>query len=212
MLISGVFVTGTSTGVGKTVACAALMAGLRRSRPARYWKPVQTGIEIDDDTAEVARLAGLEQREFVREGIRLERPVSPHLAARWAGIRIDVAQVLKLLPDSADGFYVIEGAGGTLVPLNERETMADLMVALGLPVVVAALATLGTINHTLLTLEALRERGIDVAGVMMNGTDAENRAAIEHYGQVRVIAEMPRFDPLTPCAVQEWAHGVEFGL
>lgn len=198
----GVFVTGTGTGVGKTVAAAALVAGARRVRSVRYWKPVQTGIEVDDDTSEVARLAGCSEDEVLREGIRLERAVSPHLAARLAGVRIDVARAMA--PSLGDRFHVIEGAGGVLVPLNERETMADLMLALGLPVLVVASAGLGTINHTLLTLEALRARGVEVAGVMMNGADAENRAAIEHHGRVEVIAEMPRFEPLT--SVRQWAE------
>ena len=85
--------------------------------------------------------------------------------------------------------------------------MADLMVILGLPVVVAARTTLGTINHTLLTLEALRARALRVAGVVMIGDgDADNRAAIEHYGNVSVVAEMPRFDSLTPECLRSWAE------
>jgi dethiobiotin synthase len=207
--LRGVFVTGTSTGVGKTVACAALVAHLRRFGPVRYWKPVQTGIEVDDDTAEVARLAECSDSEVLRAGVRLERPVSPHLAARLAGRRIDVAELVKLpLPSAERGrIHVVEGAGGVLVPLNESETMADLTCALKLPVVVVASATLGTINHTLLTLEALRARSIEIAGVLMNGTDAENRAAIEHYGHVKVIGEMPRFEPLRAEAIRAWAAG-----
>ena len=94
---------------------------------------------------------------------------------------------------------IVEGAGGVLVPVNDSQTMADLMVMLGLPVIVAARSTLGTINHTLLTIEALRGRELRVAGVVMIGdSNADNRAAIEHYGNVAVVAEMPRFDPLTP--------------
>lgn len=184
------------------MACAALVATVRRSEPVRYWKPVQTGIEVDDDTSEVVRLAGCSEDEALRAGVRLEGAVSPHLAARMAGVRIDVAQAMA--PGLGDRFHIIEGAGGVLVPLNEHETMADLMMALGLPVVVVASAGLGTINHTLLTLEALRARQVAIAGVMMNGVDAENRAAIEHHGRVEVIAEMPRFEPLT--AVREWAE------
>lgn len=210
----GVFVTGTGTGVGKTVACAALMAQLRRSRAVTYWKPVQTGIESDDDTAEVVRIASCSEEEVLRDGIRLPRPVSPHLAARLAGTRIDVAQAMAPVARiDADRFVIAEGAGGVLVPLNESETMTDLMTALDMPVVVVSQATLGTINHTLLTLEALRSRGIEVAGVIFNGVDAENRAAIEHFGRVRVLAELPRFDPVNPTTVGEWARSApELGL
>jgi dethiobiotin synthetase len=102
---------------------------------------------------------------------------------------------------------IVEGAGGVLVPVNDSQTMADLMVMLGLPVIVAARSTLGTINHTLLTIEALRARALRVAGVVMIGDGhADNRAAIEHYGNVPVVAEMPRFDPLTPESLRTWAE------
>jgi len=93
-----------------------------------------------------------------------------------------------------------------LVPINERETMADLMHALDLPVVVAARSTLGTINHTLMTIEALRRRMLRVAGVVMVGDpNDENRLAIEKYGAAEVVGQMPRFDPLTPEALSRWA-------
>jgi dethiobiotin synthase len=192
--VRGLFVTGTDTGVGKTVLSAAVML---RYPEACYWKPIQTG--PDDDTAEVGRLSG---GQVLDEGIRLPDPVSPHLAARLAGMTIE-------LPSRAsDGaVYIIEGAGGVLVPVNESQTMIDLMVLLGLPVIVAARTTLGTINHTLLTIEALRARALRVAGVVMIGDgNADNRAAIEHYGNVAVVGEMPRFDPLTRESLRAWAE------
>src|SRR6267142_1135632 len=103
--------------------------------------------------------------------------------------------------------WVVEGAGGVLVPINERETMADLICALDLPVLIAARSTLGTINHTLMTIEVLRRRMLRVAGVVMVGEpNHENRLAIEKYGAAEVIAEMPRFDPLTPDALEGWAR------
>jgi dethiobiotin synthase len=194
--VRGLFVTGTDTGVGKTVLSAALML---RYPNACYWKPIQTG--PDSDTAEVRRLSG---GQVLDEGIRLPDPVSPHLAARRAGTTID----LSLLPsrDSDGAVYIVEGAGGVLVPVNDTQTMADLMVPLGLPVIVAARTALGTINHTLLTLEALRVRSLKIAGVVMIGeANPDNRAAITHYGRVNVIAEMPRFDPLTPECLRSWA-------
>jgi dethiobiotin synthetase len=103
--------------------------------------------------------------------------------------------------------WIVEGAGGALVPLNERETMADLMQALDLPVLIAARSTLGTINHTCMTIEVLRRRMLRVAGVVMVGDpNEENRLAIERYGAAEVIAQMPRFDPLTPEALDAWVH------
>jgi len=204
----GVFVTGTDTGVGKTVVSAALLVRYRELAP-RYWKPIQTGIEQDDDTAEAVRLAGVARQDAFDCGVRLLRPVSPHLAAQTAGMTIDVA---PLVADWAAAAaqparrWIIEGAGGVLVPINERETMADLIAALRLPAVVVARSTLGTINHTLLTVDLLRRRAIDVAGVVMVGKpDADNRAAIEHYGGVPVVGEMPRLAPLTPESVSGWA-------
>lgn len=186
-MLSGLFVTGTDTGVGKTVASAAL---LLRYRKTRYWKPIQTGIEQDDDTAEVVRLTAC---EVLNEGVRLAHPVSPHLAAKWVGVNIDPSALR--IPEGHG--WIVEGAGGVLVPINERTLMADFIKMLGLPALIIARSTLGTINHTLLTLEALRARSIRIAGVILAGQpNADSRAAIETYGHVRVIAEMPHFDSL----------------
>jgi dethiobiotin synthase len=199
-------VTGTDTGVGKTVVSAALMRRYRGSAP-RYWKPIQTGIEQDDDSAEVARLSGCEPSSVLSEGVRLPRPVSPHLAARIAGVTIAVGALERIAAaHPTGGPWIVEGAGGVLVPLNDRELIIDLMGRLGLPTVVAARSGLGTINHTLLTLEALTRRSIPVAGVVMVGApDAENRRAIEAYGQVSVVGELPRLAPLDPASLAAWA-------
>jgi dethiobiotin synthetase len=208
MMLRGVFVTGTDTGVGKTVVAAALMIRYRDEGTVRYWKPIQTGIEQDDDTAEVQRLSGVSDDRVLQSGVRLPRPVSPHLAARLNDFTIFLPPLLDMIKADADrSTWIIEGAGGVMVPLNESETMADLMTSLGVPVVVAARAGLGTINHTLLTVEALRRRSLPVAGVVMVGEpDAENRRAIERYGRVAVLGEMPIFKPLTPDALAAWSH------
>lgn len=198
-MLRGIFVTGTGTGVGKTVVAAALFHRYRRSAPLRYWKPVQTGIEGDDDTATVSRLTGCRHGDLLEGGIRLPRPVSPHLAARLSGQRIAVSEVVAIVMREPSTPWIIEGAGGVLVPLNDSETMVDLMCELAIPVVIAAQSTLGTINHTLLSLEAIRRRGLPLAGVVVNGPETpHNRAAIERYGQVEVIAEIPWLDQLTP--------------
>ena len=118
-------------------------------------------------------------------------PVSPHLAARQAGVRIDLAKI-KLSANAEKSPLIVEGAGGVLVPVNERELMVDLMRQLGLPVLLGARSSLGTINHTMLSLAALRTAGVEVAGVVMIGApNVENRAAIEEYGKVRVVGEIP---------------------
>ena len=205
----GVFVTGTDTGVGKTVVSALLVSALRRSAKVGYWKPVQTGIEEDDDTAEVRRLAACDAAEIADVGVRLHRPLSPHLSARLAGQTIEMADLLRTaegLPD--DRYWIVEGAGGLLVPLNESAMMADLMRAVSLPAVIVARSGLGTINHTLLTVSELVRWSIDIAGVVMVGdTNAENRLAIERYGGVRVLAEIPVLTDLSKSAVAATAAG-----
>jgi len=202
----GVFVTGTGTGVGKTVVSAALVRALRPAG-AGYWKPVQTGIEQDDDTETVRQLGGCAEVEVWDRGVRLERPVSPHLAARLAGRSVTVNGVMADAPVEASRFWVAEGAGGVLVPLNDRELMIDLMAALALPVVIAASSGLGTINHTLLTLEALRARSLPIAGIVLVGEpNHENKAAIEARAEgVRVLAELPHLAPLDAAALEDWA-------
>jgi len=210
-MLRGLFITGTDTDVGKTVASAALLHRYRELTELRYWKPIQTGVERDglhsNDTVEVQRLSLCGDKGVREEGIRLQDPVSPHLAAKWSGITIDLRQLIEWT-DSAnrEDRWIVEGAGGVLVPVNDRETMADLMLMLCVPMVVVARSSLGTINHTLLTLEAIRKRSLRVAGVIMIGTpNRENRKAIEHYGNVAVLGEMPRFDPLSAGVLAHWA-------
>jgi malonyl-CoA O-methyltransferase len=199
---SGLFVTGTDTNVGKTVLSAAVMHRYRSVMPVRYWKPVQTGHPEDDDSATVRRLVAGEVHDC---GVRLPRPLSPHLSARLAGVNIDVAGVLAMASPGAG--WIVEGAGGVLVPLNEHELMIDLIAALGVAALVATRSTLGTINHTLLTIAALRARSIPVAGVVMIGDpNRDNREAIETYGGVPVLGEMPRFADLTAETLAEWSR------
>jgi dethiobiotin synthase len=196
-------VTGTDTGVGKTVVCAALMHRFRDRYKLRYWKPIQTGVGQDDDTAEVFRLGGCSKDEVLNAGIRLSRPVSPHLAAKSTGTTIDLHRLADSMSSvNDDTRWIVEGAGGVLVPINETELMIDLMRSLALPVLVASRTSLGTINHTLLTLEALRRRSLSVAGVVMVGApNAENRQAIEQYGDLPVLGELPCLESLTSAAL-----------
>jgi dethiobiotin synthase len=215
-MLRGFFVTGTDTNIGKTVVSAALMHRYRELAPLRYWKPVQTGCERDDDTATVRELGNCTEAEILNQGVRLPRPLSPHLAAQLAGARIELEPLMQIIAaQPAASGWVIEGAGGALVPINEKEMMTDLMAQLALPVIVVVRSGLGTINHTLLTLEALRRRSLRVAGVVMIGEpNTDNRAAIERYGEVAVLGEMPRFTSLTAEALGHWARvGLDpFGL
>jgi dethiobiotin synthase len=206
-VLRGLFVTGTDTNVGKTAVAAALLHRYRAQVSLRYWKPIQTGIEHDDDTAEVRRLTGCGPGDVLSSGVRLPNPVSPHLAARLNGRTIELPRLVQsILAERGRARWIVEGAGGALVPINDSQLMADLIVQLGLPVVVAARSVLGTINHTLLTLEALRGRSLDVAGVVMVGPrEPEHRLAIERYGRVAVLGEMPRFDALSREQLAAWS-------
>ena len=205
----GLFITGTDTNVGKTVVSAALLHRYRHIA-LTYWKPIQTGIEQDDDTKTVSALLDLPSIHNITildQGYRLSTPVSPHLAAQQAGVEICLARLLKQLDDrSSQATYLIEGAGGLLVPLNKDALMVDLIARLGLAVVIVARSGLGTINHTLLTIEALRQRQLEIAAVIMCGiANPENRQAIEHYGQVKVVGEMPIWASLTAPRLATWA-------
>lgn len=204
---SGIFVTGTDTGVGKTVVSASLMHALRGREQIRYWKPIQTGIEEDNDTEIVKKLADCSKEEVNERGFRLERPLSPHLSAKLANIEITIEKIIDFAEEKTEkGFWVIEGAGGVLVPLNKKVMMLDLMLAFNLPVLVVSRSGLGTINHTLLTLQILRSSGLEVLGVIMNGDpNAENRKAVEYYGKISVLAEMPKFEKLDCEGLKSWS-------
>lgn len=204
--MNGFFITGTDTNVGKTIVSAYLMQSLRGKKNVCYWKPVQTGIETDDDTKIVRELANCSNEEIFEKGFRLEKPLSPHLSARLAGVEISIEKILKFIGnETADRFWIVEGAGGALVPLNENELMIELMKALNLPVLIVSRSSLGTINHTLLTIETLRSRVLKIAGVIMNGEpNAENRTAIEKFGKVKVLAEIPKFETLNHKNLKVW--------
>ncbi|MGA9883681.1 MAG: dethiobiotin synthase [Candidatus Acidiferrales bacterium] len=181
------FVTGTDTGVGKTAVSALLCAALE----AIYWKPIQTGSREGTDRNTVMRLAELPRSRTRPETYIFTPPVSPHLAARMAGTRIELRKI-KLPELPAGGNLIAEGAGGALVPINRTQLTTDLMRHLGLPVLLVSRTSLGTINHTLLSLAALREARLDIRGVILVGKkSSENRKAIEHYGEIAVIGWLP---------------------
>jgi dethiobiotin synthetase len=179
------FVTGTDTGVGKTVLSALLVASLNR----RYWKPIQTGASEGTDRAAVMKWADVAGECTHPEAFLFDSPVSPHLAAEQQGKRIDLETIRR--PDDSNPI-VIEGAGGVLVPISEHYLMTDLIRRLQAPIVIAARTTLGTINHTLLTIDAARNANLQLIGVVMVGREnPENRKAIERYGRVGVVGAIP---------------------
>jgi dethiobiotin synthetase len=177
-------VSGTDTDIGKTVFCAGLAGMLG----ARYWKPVQAGIPGDSETvAELARV------EIVPEAYRLKLPASPHQAAADEGIAIDPA---SLVPP--DGPVVIEGAGGLMVPLTRATLFLDVFARWQLPLILCARTRLGTINHTLLSIEAVRSRNILLHGVAFIGdANPESETIITEMGKVKRLGRLPMIEPLT---------------
>ena len=192
----GYIVTGTDTGVGKTVFAAGLAAHLG----ARYWKPVQAGLDGETDSEVVARLVG-GRVQVLPEAYRLTTPCSPHEAARIDGVTIDPARLDLPL---GEGPLVVEGAGGVLVPHRDDLLAADLFAQWGLPAVLVARTALGTINHSLLSLEALRARGIAVLGVVFSGeANPGSEEAIARFGTVRHLGRLPRLDPLDAASLHK---------
>jgi dethiobiotin synthetase len=189
-MTQSLIVIGTDTNVGKTVFAAALADALG----AHYWKPVQAGLTLKTDSQTVAHLGGLSPDRIVPEVWRLPTPASPHIAARAAGIKIDV---VALHPPQSVAHVIIETAGGVMVPLTEDFLTIDLLARWRLPTILVARTELGTINHSLLTLEALRHRDIAVKGVAFVGNDdAAAQQTIATVGGVRQLGRLPRLDPL----------------
>lgn len=198
-------VTGTDTDIGKTVFAAALT----RALDGCYWKPVQAGLGVETDAQAVTRLSGLPPDRILPEVWRLRTPASPHLAAALDGVRVDAD---ALVPPPCARPLIIEGAGGALVPLNDDVLFAEVFARWALPVVVCASTRLGTINHSLLTLEALRARGVAVHGVAFVGEANESsEETIARFGQIRRLGRLPWVDPLTPEALGQ-AFSTAFDL
>jgi dethiobiotin synthetase len=184
--VTRLVVTGTDTGIGKTVFAAALARALE----AAYWKPIQSGLL---DGADSETVAALGVGAVLTEAYRLTEPLSPHRAAELDGVTIDPA---RLVPPEAERL-VIEGAGGVLVPVTRDLLYADLFARWGLPVVLVARTGLGTINHSLLSIEALRARRVPVLGVAFVGeSNADNEATICAMADVKRLGRLPRIDPL----------------
>jgi dethiobiotin synthetase len=181
------FITGTDTGIGKTVVSALLCAAL----DALYWKPIQTGTREGTDRQTVIRLAEISASRTLPETYRFVPPVSPHLAAMRAGVRIELRKIAMPGIGTQEPL-IVEGAGGVLVPINSTQLMVALMKHLKLPALLVSRTSLGTINHTLLSLAALRSADVTVSGVIMVGKpNSDNRKAIEHYGDTEVVGAIP---------------------
>lgn len=186
-----IIVTGTDTGIGKTV----FSAGLAGALGGIYWKPIQSGLLEETDTETVLRLSGLDAKQILPEAYRLKTPASPHLAAAIDNIVIDSD---RLALPQADRPLVVEGAGGLLVPLTRDVTYIDVMARWGAPVVLCARTSLGTINHSLLSIEALRARGMPVLGIAFIGDEnVESENIIVEMSGIRRLGRLPHLLQLT---------------
>ena len=190
-------VTGTDTDVGKTIVSALLTLGLGGA----YWKPIQSGLMPMTDTERVQALTQLDSSHFLPEVYRLTQPLSPHASAAIDGVDIVLEDIR--LPQTSKPHLIVEGAGGLLVPLNDRHFILDLFYALKLPVCLVARSGLGTLNHTLLSLRQLRAANIPILGVILNGEkNPSNAAAIVHYGQVPILGEIEPLEDLNPATLK----------
>ena len=192
-------VCGTDTDVGKTVVSALLVQGLQ----AQYWKPVQSGLEQGGDRQWLTQLLQLPQQRWIPEAYAFQAPVSPHWAAEQENCCIDPDQLS--LPSTTEPL-VVETAGGVMVPLSRNWLQIEQLERWQLPIVLVGRSGLGTLNHTLLTLEALRRRGLTVHGLVLNGpAHADNPHTLEQLGGVPVLAQLPPLNPLTAESLdQQW--------
>ncbi|NQX38405.1 dethiobiotin synthetase [Pedobacter steynii] len=191
------FITGIGTGIGKTIVSAILTEKLQ----ADYWKPIQSGDLDNSDSLLVARLISNQKTVIHPEQFKLSQPLSPHLSARIDGIHIEAAAIKA--PATTNNL-VIEGAGGLMVPINEEELILDLIKSLSAKVIVVSQNYLGSINHTLLTLEVLKSRKIEVEGLIFNGAaNEESERYISTYSGIPILGRIPQLDNLDKESVQK---------
>jgi dethiobiotin synthetase len=192
---SAIIVTGTDTNIGKTI----FSAGLTRMLNGAYWKPIQSGLDGETDSEVVRRLAELPEERVLPEAWRLKTPASPHWAAELDQVMIDPDALT--LP-KIERTLIVEGAGGLLVPLTRSTLFIDVFARWRAPVVLCARTSLGTLNHTLLSIEALRRRAIALLGVAFIGdAHPDNERVVAAMGGVRVLGRLPRLDPLSAASL-----------
>ena len=191
----GFFITGTDTGVGKTFFSALLI----KKYNFDYWKPIQTGKFIENDTFYIKQNIGIEKNRFHKPTYSFKKPLSPHLASNYEKISINMKKIKK--PNS-DRPLIIEGAGGILVPLNKKNLLIDLIKKFKFPVIVISKSILGTINHTLMTLEILKKNKINIFGVILNNIKNkkegyQNAKSIEDFGNIKVLGQISSINNIT---------------
>jgi len=194
-----IIICGTDTDVGKTIVSSFFVQGLK----GIYWKPIQSGTEEGTDTKTVCDLLNLEPNRYLSERYKFKAPVSPHWAAEQESVFIEPSN-LKL--PELDELIIIETAGGLMVPLNRDWLQIDQLKVWGAPIILVARTGLGTLNHTLLSLEALKNRNLDVLGIVLNGPPhKDNPKTLEQFGDTKILASLPVFNEVNAKVLsQEW--------
>ncbi|WP_316820064.1 dethiobiotin synthase [Pedobacter gandavensis] len=191
------FISGIGTGIGKTIVSAILTQKLQ----ADYWKPIQSGDLDQSDSLSIRNLISNTKTAIHLEQYRLSKPLSPHLSARLDGIEIR-SNALKL--PVTNNQLIIEGAGGLMVPINEKELILDLIPILNAKLIIVSQNYLGSINHTLLTLEVLKQRQIPVAGIIFNGEEnQESESYIANYSGIPILGKIPKLTSLDQESIAE---------
>jgi len=194
-----IIVCGTDTDVGKTIVSSFLVQGLK----GVYWKPIQSGTEEGSDTKTVCKLLDLKPERYLPERYKFKAPVSPHWAAEKESRHIEPN---NLNVPNLDKLIIIETAGGLMVPLNRNWLQIDQLKIWGAPIILVARTGLGTLNHTLLSLEALKNRNINVLGIVLNGPPHnDNPKTLEQFGDTKILARLPIFEEVNAKSLsQEW--------
>ncbi|MEY3645986.1 MAG: dethiobiotin synthase [Bacteroidota bacterium] len=197
------FVTGIGTEIGKTIVSAIVTEYLQ----ADYWKPVQSGDLDWTDTMKVQALISNERTVFHPECHRLQAPLSPHASAALDGVEIKLSDFT--LPQTSN-HLIVEGAGGLMVPLNEQDVMLDLIQQLQIPVILVSRNYLGSINHTLLSIEALKHRQIPIAGIVFNGEpNPATESFIENDSHLPVLFRVGQFSEITRESIRHFANQLD---
>ena len=200
------FITGIGTEIGKTVVSSILTEYLQ----ADYWKPVQSGDLHWTDTMKVQSLISNEQSFFHPECLRLNTPLSPHASAALDGVQIQLSDFT--LPQTSN-HLIVEGAGGLMVPLNNQDLMLDLIHQLQIPVILVSRNYLGSINHTILSIEALKHRKIPIAGIVINGEpNPATESFIENYSQLPVLFRVGHMADVDQKAISQFVQQLNSNL
>lgn len=201
--MKGIFVTGIGTDVGKTVISAMLAEALE----ADYWKPIQAGDLDHSDSMKIENWIHNSKTRIHPEAYRLHTPMSPHAAAEIDGIQIELNNIQLPITNN---FLIAEGAGGLLVPINDTDCVIDLIQYLQLPVVLVSRHYLGSINHTLLSIEALQRRNIPIAGLIFNGEpNITTEKIIQQKAEITPLFSLQPLEVINKITIQEMAEKIK---